>query len=448
MDVAISKIASHQLVVAVSYTPSSYLDDRIIRFSGEDDRGGELDVFTSRIDALSGAEQFNRVSLDMVTRDFESKQIVAGDTLHLSHLDPAVVFDTTLVSDGSFSASLPEGDYAVVLKPSSEKAPVARIFVTREHLADDRHNFVESGRLVNQNGVEVEQNDYSYLVFGADAIPAMMTLRSDYSGFAEVMTDTDFVSRMSSQLRNLGRTNWINPDRDIPDNLLVHFDTARPILMATFSGEGISPSWPHPLVCEGLPVAPEVLGYHEQFYTHSLALLNSVQVGGNPYKILERRVLTPHDSFEAILCINYNVRVPDTYAKEGAAFHLFDDAETSYFYPSRYRAIAKHFKRTGPVFVMVSAKFASKTDVIGRVAHENRVIWALSTRTQGALPNGSVRDGSESGWLPDKPPVPTDVVQYEFDDRFVRVATAFGPWAQYQLNPHSGLRGKNVRLLE
>ena len=451
-DIAKTQLSPVEVLVSITYRPTSRADDRTIRFSGVDGTGSSLTPLTAVIDSQDGTESLPRYELDILVRDFEDKQMTTGDLLHLSHLDSSTRFDTTLISDGRFRAQLPEGDYSVVLEPSPEKSRLGRVFVTPEHLDDPVHHFIESGRMVDRDGAEVETSNYSYLVFGADAFPANLTLQSDFVSFAEVMSDANFVDRMKTQLSNPATAYQFGP---APEHSLVHMRVKNHIVFATMDGEGIRPATypPYTGSCQGLPVSDQALEYHRLFFEHSLALLNSIEVGGNPYNSIERRVFDPFTVGLEVPCPNWNIRYPLRYPEEGIAFHLLDDAVDSLRSEDPYKAFFLFVEKAAgaapqgsSAYTIRSAKVSSKTGQIGHIANQSRSIWALDRETQDATPNGSVRDGEVSGWLPDKPPIPTDVVQYEFDDRFVKVATAFGPWAQYQLNPVNGRRGKNVRL--
>lgn len=431
LEILKSQQNSTQVRVAVSYNPTSRLDDRILHFTGKDDAGFDLTPFTSRIDILGGAENVERITLDMLTRDFESKGQVSGDLLHLSYQDPDIDFDTTLTSDGRFTAQLPIGDYAVSLEPSEDKSPLARVFVTPEHLPDPEHNFIDSGRLTDRDGREVERSNYSYLVFGRDLNPGLLSLTSDYEGFAEVVQDREFVARMLTQM--------LPP----PRNSLIHFDTKKPVVFAVYTGSDTRE------ICGPNFVATDAsLGFHEQFYHHNLSIVNSVMVGGNPYQSIERRVVDAESLMSVIwYCdtIDRDFYSADPY--QNVSLFWFNEAADTYklsdynvdpiydIEPERNRSL-----------MLVYSKASSPMHALGAVSRAERDAWASGGTTQADVPNGSVRDSERSGSLSDKPFVPENVVQYEFDDRFVKVATAFGPWAQYQLNPLSGERGKNVRL--
>jgi len=454
LNLVVDQLAPSRVRIAVAFIPNSAEDDRTLSISGRDATGAEFELITVTIDSRPVPADLRNISLSILTRDFETKQPTTGDKLHLTHLGADADFEITLVSDGAFSAEIPEGEYAVVFEPAAIRSPVGRIHVSPEHLDDPEHHFIVSGRLVDRNGIETEQSNYSYLVFGADAIPAKLTLHSDFVSFAEVMSDSEFVDRMTTQLKSHTTASQSGPT---PDNILIHMDVKRRIVLATMDGEGIRPPTfpPYMESCQGLPASDEALEYHRRFFEHSLSLLNSTQVGGNPYVSVERRVYDHTNVWEVITCHNWNIRVPDRYPNRGFAFHLLDDSMSidlpGFGYEAffLFREIETTASHTGiHAYQIYSGKTISNTQSIGHIANKSRSFWALDSETEGSIPNGSVRDGSESGWLPDKPPVPTDIVQYEFDDRFVRVATAFGPWAQYQLNPLTGERGKNVRIAD
>lgn len=449
LSVDLIQVSQTRVQISVAFLPQSAEDDRIVSISGSDATGADFGPYLVHIDSRMVPVSVPHIKLSILTRDFETKEITTGDKLHLTHLGPDADFHITLVSDGAFSGDIPEGEYAVVLEPAAGKSPLGRILITPEHLDDSEHKFIDTGRVVDRSGVEVERSNYSYLVFGADGIPAKLTLNSDFSSIAEVMSDSEFVRRMITQTP----TDFVGLFGDpIPDYSLVHMDTKTPIILATFDGEGITfPIYPGP--CQGRTVSDEALGYHRAFYDHSIALLNSVQVGGNPYVSIEQQVYDPQNVWQAVRCPNYNILVPEAYPESGFVFHLLDDSLTTNVSRDRYRRFLVH-KPGGDRysdgehhgFLIESIKTSSTTAYPGIIANRSRSIWALDRETFDSVPNGSVRDGEMSGWLQDKPPVPMDMVQYEFDDRFVRVATAFGPWAQYQLNPVLGERGKNVRL--
>ena len=84
-------------------------------------------------------------------------------------------------------------------------------------------------------------------------------------------------------------------------------------------------------------------------------------------------------------------------------------------------------------------------NTLGFIAHEENDSFG-QTRKNGREPNCSVRIVVGSTNLPDCPPIPADRVQYDYDDRFVQIATAFGSFAQRQIDPLNGRRGFNLKV--